>query len=129
MEIEERLTTSKPVVVAETVQPEMNLTLKQVNETELQANISESVDPMNQSFNSATNRELDDRRRKMKDFNYKFSSNKQDELEKIPAYKRSGVELNNNIGTNSNSRTSLGTDSNNDNQLRSNNSFLHDSVD
>ena len=129
MEIEERLTTSKPVVVVEIVQPEMNLTLKQVNETEPQANVSENVDPMNQSFNSATNRELDDRRRKMKDFNYKFSSNKQDELEKIPAYKRSGVELNNNIGTNSNSRTSLGTDSNNDNQLRSNNSFLHDSVD
>ena len=51
-----------------------------------------------------------------------------DEFEKEPAYKRSGVELNT-PNYNNKSRTSLGTDSNDDIQLRSNNSFLHDNVD
>jgi cell division protein FtsZ len=52
-----------------------------------------------------------------------------EEYEKEPAYKRSGVDLSNPQTNNANSRISLGTDSNNDNQLRSNNSFLHDNVD
>jgi cell division protein FtsZ len=52
-----------------------------------------------------------------------------EELEKEPAYKRLGVDITSQPQTNSNSRTSLGTDSNDDIQLRSNNSFLHDNVD
>ena len=68
----------------------------------------------------------------MKNFNYKFINKVNqniDEIEKEPAYKRLGVELSDNGGLNSNSRMSLGTDSNDDVQLRSNNSFLHDNVD
>ncbi len=39
----------------------------------------------------------DERRKKLKDFNYKFHNNpsKVDEFEKVPAYKRSGVDLSN----------------------------------
>ena len=130
MEIEEQLTNSKPVaVVKETIQPEMNITMKQVDEIENQSNIFDTISPINHSINDTMRLEIEARRRKMKDYSYKFQSNKQEELEKIPAYKRSGIELNNNPTDNSNSRTSLGTDSNNDNQLRSNNSFLHDSAD
>jgi cell division protein FtsZ len=72
----------------------------------------------------------DERRRKLKEFNYKFHNNPSriDEMEKEPAYKRLGVDLNAQT-QNNNSRMSLGTDSNDDTQLRSNNSFLHDNVD
>ena len=67
----------------------------------------------------------------MSKFNYKFHNNpsRVEEYEKEPAYKRSGVDLSNPQTNTANSRISLGTDSNNDNQLRSNNSFLHDNVD
>ena len=73
----------------------------------------------------------EERRRKMKEFNYKFHNNssKIDEFEKEPAYKRMGIDLNESRADNSKSRFSLGTDSNDDLQLRSNNSFLHDNVD
>ena len=72
----------------------------------------------------------DERRRKLKEFNYKFHNNpsRVDEYEKEPAYKRFGVDLST-PNYNNKSRTSLGTDSNDDIQLRSNNSFLHDNVD
>ena len=78
----------------------------------------------------------DDRRRKMKDFNYKFVNrvNKNiDEIENQPAYKRMGVDLEDvepsSEVTENSSRISLSSDDNDDIQLRSNNSFLHDNVD
>ena len=78
----------------------------------------------------------DARRRKMKDFNYKFVNrvNKNiDEIENQPAYKRMGVDLEDvepsAETTEDSSRISLSSDENNDIQLRSNNSFLHDNVD
>jgi cell division protein FtsZ len=73
----------------------------------------------------------EERRRKMKEFNYKFHNNasKVDEFEKEPAYKRMGIDITNNPTDSNRSRMSLGTDSNDDVQLRSNNSFLHDNVD
>ena len=73
----------------------------------------------------------DERRQKMKEFNYKFNNAKIDDIEKEPAYKRQGVNLDaaqHSSETNT-SRLSLGTDDNDDIQLRSNNSFLHDNVD
>ena len=57
-------------------------------------------------------------------------SNNISEIEKQPAYKRMGIDLNESSNTDSEiSRTSIGKDSNDDIQLRSNNSFLHDNVD
>jgi cell division protein FtsZ len=52
-----------------------------------------------------------------------------EEIEKEPAYKRQGINLNENPKGGKVSRTSLGEDSNDEIQLRSNNSFLHDNVD
>ena len=69
----------------------------------------------------------------MKKFNYKFNNNVPqniDDIEKVPAYKRNGVDLEEtNTFDTSQSRTSLSVDDNDKIQLRSNNSFLHDNVD
>ena len=68
---------------------------------------------------------------KMKEFNYKFrnSASKIDDIEKQPAYKRMGIELDEISDKETNfSRTSVNTDDN-DIDLRKNNSFLHDNVD
>ncbi len=131
MEIEEQLTTSKPAaIVQEPVAAELNITMKQIDQLEERlATGGNNISPMDRSISETMKMEFDDRKMRLKEFNYKFKSSKLDEYEKIPAYKRSGVELNNIAVNNANSRTSLGTDSNNDNQLRTNNSFLHDSVD
>ena len=67
----------------------------------------------------------------MKDFNYKFrnSASKIEDIEKQPAYKRMGIELDETDSSDSNiSRTSVNTDDD-EVDLRSNNSFLHDNVD
>ena len=51
-----------------------------------------------------------------------------DDLEKQPAYKRQGLDLDIDLPDQP-SRTTLDTDTNDDIQMRSNNSFLHDNVD
>lgn len=91
----------------------------------------EAIDPMNSPISDLLKERADERRRKMKDFNYKFSSAKVDEIERVPAYKRQGVNLEETQYSSqiNASRTSVGTDENNNIQLRSNNSFLHDNVD
>lgn len=72
-----------------------------------------------------------ERREKMKKFNYKFRSNQNlDEIQKQPAYKRAGIELDNDSPKDSKiSRTSIENDEDGEPKLRSNNSFLHDNVD
>lgn len=67
----------------------------------------------------------------MKKFNYKFRSNQNlDEIQKQPAYKRAGIELDNDSPKDSKiSRTSIENDEDGEPKLRSNNSFLHDNVD
>ncbi len=89
------------------------------------------IDPMTSPIEELLKARADERRRKLKDFNYKFqnSLNNIEEIEKEPAYKRQGVNLNDNPKEGKVSRTTLGEDSNDEMQLRSNNSFLHDNVD
>ena len=95
----------------------------------------EDDSPLNLTISELQER-ADDRRKKMKDFNYRFitrSSKNIEEIESKPAYKRMGVELDDVEHSSepgqSKSRVTLGSDENNDIQLRSNNSFLHDNVD
>lgn len=66
-----------------------------------------------------------------KNFNHQFNkgSIKLDEIERVPAYKRAGVEFDDVPEGSKVSRTTLSEDQNGDNQLRTNNSFLHDNVD
>jgi len=93
--------------------------------------VLEEIDPMNSPISELLKERADERRRKMKDFNYKFNTAKIDDIEKEPAYKRQGVNLEESQHSSDTkaSRTSVATDDNDDIQLRSNNSFLHDNVD
>ena len=99
--------------------------------TETENFIEEDIDPMNSPISDLIKARADERRKHMKDFNYKFNTAKIDEIEKEPAYKRQGVNLEDaqHSSETSASRMSVGTDDNDDLQLRSNNSFLHDNVD
>lgn len=91
----------------------------------------ESIDPVESPIEDLLRARADERRRKLKDFNYKFqnSVNNIEEIEKQPAYKRHGVDLSEHPKGGKVSRTTLGEDSNDEIQIRSNNSFLHDNVD
>jgi len=92
---------------------------------------TKEVDPMESPIEELLKERADERRRKLKDFNYKFQNSlgSIDEIEKEPAYKRQGIDLDENPVQKKVSRTTLSEDSNDENQLRSNNSFLHDNVD
>ena len=99
-----------------------------------QNNVEETVDevdPMNSPISDMLKERAQERRRKMKDFNYKFNNAKIDDIEKIPAYKRHGVNLDETKHSSETdfSRTSVSSDDNDDIQIRTNNSFLHDNVD
>jgi len=138
-ELEENLTkASKPTKTSVVEKPvdELNFTLR--SKEDIDVNEQEVVDykeisPLDLTISELQKRATE-RREKMKKFNYKFMNkvnNNIDEIEKEPAYKRMGVELDesshsSDIGA---SRTTLEVDDNDDIQLRSNNSFLHDNVD
>ena len=132
-ELENVFLDSKPsaTVVEEVIPEEMNITMKQVDVAEKTASTFESISPMEMTIEETLKFRADERRKKLKEFNYKFHNNvsKIDELEKEPAYKRHGIDLSNTHSNNTNSRISVGMDSNDDLQLRSNNSYLHDNVD
>ena len=135
MELENELlaTPKETIIIEEPIAAELNLTVKKIDELETPV-LSTFADnaPMEQTIEQTLKNRADERRKKLKDFNYKFHNNSShiDQLERIPAYKRSGLDLNENAHLqNQPSRLSLGKDSNNDVQLRSNNSFLHDNVD
>jgi cell division protein FtsZ len=71
-----------------------------------------------------------ERKEKLKQFNYRFNQNTRvEDLEREPAYKRQEVELSEPDNGGVASRTSLSVDSQNEVQIRTNNSFLHDNVD
>ena len=93
---------------------------------------NEPEDPLNTPISKLLSERTEIRKRQMKEFNYKFNNKPShiDEIEKQPAYKRMGIELDETSNQESNlSRTSLNTDDDNELDLRSNNSFLHDNVD
>jgi cell division protein FtsZ len=125
--------TAKPVAkTPEVVIPaELNITMKQVNTSVNTPADFDNISPMGMTIEESLRIRADERRKKLKEFNYKFHNNvsKIEEYEKEPAYKRLGIDISNNQANNTNSRISVGTDSNNDLQLRSNNSYLHDNVD
>ena len=89
-------------------------------------------DPFNNPISEVLIERAAERRAKMKEFNYKFRNNAAqiEEIEKQPAYKRQGIDLDkSDKGEGKLSRTSLGQNDNDDLYFRRNNSFLHDNVD
>ena len=135
LEKEKELTaTAKVEEVKEPVDEELNFSFKNIatkNNDVQTSNLNETISPLDMSIEDSLRARAEERKRKMKDFNYKFnnSASRIDEIEKEPAYKRMGIDLTQQPASNNQSRMSLGTDSNDDVQLRSNNSFLHDNVD
>ena len=134
MEKENELLASKPVAeVKETpIAPELDITMRKAEEAPAAAqSFFDEISPVEMTIEETLRMRAEERKRKMKEFNYKFnnSASRVNELEREPAYKRMGVDLNSAPVDNSKSRMSLGLDSNDDIQLRSNNSFLHDNVD
>jgi len=112
------------------LQFELKTSIPQSEINEIEAS-SEEVSPMSLTISELQKR-AEERRQKMKGFNYKFTDqmNKNiDEIERQPAYKRLGVNLDESSSVISKSKTTLSTDDNDDIQLKSNNSFLHDNVD
>ena len=112
------------------LQFELKTSIPQSEINEIEAS-SEEVSPMSLTITELQKR-AEERRQKMKGFNYKFTDqmNKNiDEIERQPAYKRLGVNLDESSSIISKSKTTLSTDDNDDIQLKSNNSFLHDNVD
>lgn len=118
----------------------LNFELKVKKRDAIDNNVEEvledkDISPMNLTIEELRNR-AEIRRKKMKDFNYKFVNKFNqniDDIESQPAYKRMGVDLDDvpvsSDSDKKNSRMTLGTDDNDEIQLRSNNSFLHDNVD
>ena len=115
-ELDEEIVFEKKVIVEDSVEED-------IQEGE--------IDPMNTPISQMLKERAEERKRKMKDFNYKFNNAKIDDIERVPAYKRQGVNLDEvkHSSETDRSRTSVGLDDNDDIQLRNNNSFLHDNVD
>jgi cell division protein FtsZ len=113
------------------VEDEIVFERKVVEEERVVEEETEELDPFNSPISEILKERASERRRKMKEFNYKFNNAKIDDIEKEPAYKRQGVDLEDvqHSSENNASRMSIGLDDNDDIQLRSNNSFLHDNVD
>tara|TARA_B110000093_G_scaffold150708_1_gene164829 strand:- start:3 stop:1910 length:1908 start_codon:yes stop_codon:yes gene_type:complete len=101
------------------------------NETIVSLKDEKLIDPLNSPIADLQLQRSKERRLKMKEFNYKFNNSKIDDIEKEPAYKRLGIDLEevSHSSENNESRLTLNLDENDDIQLRTNNSFLHDNVD
>lgn len=135
MEVEETLSTAKATDTEAVKVEEETIVFetKTVDPEPTEEPKDEEVDPMNSPISKLLIDRAAERKRKMKEFNYKFHHNQSriEEIEKQPAYKRMGINLDEKTPDKEGnlSRTTLSTDDNEDIQLRSNNSFLHDNVD
>ena len=100
------------------------------SEEEVKSEDAEQTNPFEQSIDKTIAVQSETRKAHLKAFNHQFSHQYQkvEDMEKEPAYKRKGLNLEDNLPE-APSRLSLDNDSNEDLQLRSNNSFLHDNVD
>ena len=104
----------------------------EVNDPEFLSSNNENGNPFEKSIDQTNIDENKNRMIHLKEFNYSFktSSNKIDELEKQPAYKRSGLDLEEGfINKNHTSDVIIQTDDEENLNLKSNNSFLHDNAD
>ena len=121
------------VAVEEDLETEAEMVLKKVTvkKGQVKPQPAENTNPFDNPISKTLRERADERRQKMKAFNYKFNASKIEEFEKEPAYKRQGIELSDATEASETqvSRTSVGSDDNEDLQVRSNNSFLHDNVD
>jgi len=137
-DLEESLTKAKKPVKIEKIDEEIQFEVrteapKEIPQQQKQQEVVEhkEVSPLDLTI-SELQKHTQSRMDKMKNFNYKFSNkvNNLEELDKVPAYKRMQVSLDDvpASGDVKASRTTLNTEDGTIN-FRSNNSFLHDNVD
>ena len=101
---------------------------EETNSSNLKEN-NKVFNPINSSIAEGLAKRTEDRKIKLKEYNYNFSKAKRiSDMEKEPAFKRAGVSLED-VESVKASRTSVSEDSNGEINLRTNNSFLHDNVD
>ncbi|MCB0454179.1 MAG: cell division protein FtsZ [Aequorivita sp.] len=131
-EVENQLNSAKPskLVSEEVADEEIVFEKRTVAEPNTDETEIQEEDPLNSPISKILSDRTEERKRKMKEFNYKFknSSSRIDEIEKQPAYKRMGIDLNETKNEPNISRTSVNTEDD-EIELRKNNSFLHDNVD
>ena len=123
-----RITGKDTTVAEEEIQFELKTAVPEAEINSIQT-ISEEVSPLDLTITELQKR-AEERRKKMKGFNYKFNDqlNKNiDEIERQPAYKRLGLDLSADASI-SRSKTAIKSDDS-DIDFKSNNSFLHDNVD
>lgn len=92
--------------------------------------VSEDKNYSSESLNELMEKKIQERRERLKKLNSKFqglSKQNVDEVEKVPAYKRQGINLDENIDSNKSSDMYFNKNSN-EVQIRPNN-FFHDNVD
>ena len=95
------------------------------------ANKSEMIDenPFENPIAKTLAKRTEERKIKLKEFNYKFAKVKRiEDMESEPAYKRAGVNFENNE-TSSKSFSKIEENFDGDLELKTNNTFLHDNVD
>ncbi len=129
MDLEDELGKAEPVK-KEVVDDSVKMERKTIEAPASPTPQENDEDPFNQPISKDLIERAAERRAKMKAFNYKFRNNSGniDDIEKQPAYKRAGVDLNDKPEESKLSRTTLNTDDD-EITLRKNNSFLHDNVD
>lgn len=131
-EVENQLNSAKPskLVSEEVADEEIVFEKRTVAEPNTDETEIQEEDPLNSPISKILSDRTEERKRKMKEFNYKFknSPSRIDEIEKQPAYKRMGIDLNETKNEPNISRTSVNTEDD-EIELRKNNSFLHDNVD
>ena len=89
----------------------------------------EDFNPFDNPIAKALAKRTEERKIKLKEFNYKFAKARRvEDMEKEPAYKRAGIDLENDLSTEI-SLTKVEEDDNGNIELKSDNSFLHDNVD
>ena len=116
----------EPVASNKEIETTAEPILTEEAKTETLPEKEEELTPLNSTITQGLAQRAEERRKKLKTFNHKFLTNRIDELEKEPAYKRAQVDMNPDQDL---SRLSVDTDSNNEMRIRTNNSFLHDNVD
>ena len=115
-------------IIPYTVVDDNNSTTDAVESLGTDSKINE-VNPINSPIVEGLAKRTEERKIKLKEFNYKFvKSRKVEDMEKEPAYKRAGIELNDDVES-SLSSSSLELDDEGNLNLNSKNSFLHDNVD
>ncbi len=101
----------------------------EINTTSENKKSVEDFNPFDNPIAKALAKRTEERKIKLKEFNYKFANSRRvEDMEKEPAYKRAGIDLENDFSTEI-SMTKVEEDDNGNIELKSENSFLHDNVD